>query len=63
MLNRFIVIMRDIQDQIEERFKPILDELLDEYNLKKLPKDFLKDMLEELSAIVDDVLAESDELC
>jgi len=55
--------MRDIQDQIEERFKPILDELLDEYNLKKLPKDFLKDMLEELSAIVDDVLAESDELC
>lgn len=55
--------MSDIQEEIEVRFKPILDELLEEYNLKKLPKDFLKDMLEELSAIVDEVLAESDEVC
>lgn len=55
--------MIEFQEKIMDRFKPILNELVDDYNLKKLPKDFLEEMVEELLGVVDEVVAESEEVC
>lgn len=54
--------MKYVQEIIE-KIDPILDDLLDEYDVEDLKRDFLKALVEEIIIAAEDVVADEDEIC